>query len=70
MGGIPHEFALGGVYMPPLLIAATLGLIAALVTARSLNTYHLSKYFYYPPLVFVAMTAVYTVLAGTFIVQV
>ncbi len=67
---MPHEFAIGGVYMPPLLIAAILGTIAAVVTARLLNRYRLSRYFFYPPLVFVALAIIYTVFIGTFIIKV
>jgi len=67
---MPHEFAIGGVYMPPLLIAAILGTIAAVVTAQVLNRYRLSRYFFYPPLVFVALAMIYTVFIGTFIIKV
>ena len=67
---MPHEFAIGGVYMPPLLIAAIFGTIAAVVTARLLNRYRLSRYFFYPPLVFVALAIIYTVFTGTFIIKV
>ena len=67
---MPHEFAIGGVYMPPLLIAAILGTIAAVTTARLLNRYRLSRYFFYPPLVFVALAIIYTVLIGTLIIPV
>jgi hypothetical protein len=63
-------FAIGGVYMPPLLIAAILGTIAAVATARLLNRYRLSRYFFYPPLVFVALAIIYTVLIGTLIIPV
>jgi hypothetical protein len=66
----PHEIAIGGVYLPPLLIAALLGTIAAIVTARQLNHYRLARYFFYPPLVFVAMMVIYTVLIGTFVIGV
>ena len=66
----PHEIAIGGVYLPPLLIASLLGVIAAVVTARALNRYRLSRYFFYPPLVFVAITVIYTVLIGTFVIRV
>lgn len=64
---VPSEFAIGEVYMPPMLIAALLGTIAALATAHLLNRYRLSRYFFYPPLVFVALAVIYTVLIGTFI---
>ena len=65
---IPHEFAIGGVYMPPLLVAGVFGVIAAVVTARLLNRYRLSRYLFYPPLVLLAMVIIYTVLFGTFII--
>ena len=67
---IPYEFAIGEVYMPPLLVAAFLGLITAIVTARLLNRYRLSRYFFYPPLVFIALTVIYTVLIGTLVIGV
>jgi len=65
---IPHEFSIGGVYMPPLLVAAFLGLVAAMLTARLLNRYRLTRYFFYPPLVFLALVAIYTTIIGTFII--
>jgi len=67
---IPHEFAIAEVYMPPLLVAAFLGLMAAIVTARLLNHYRLARYFLYPPLVFIAFTIIYTILIGTFVIGV
>jgi hypothetical protein len=39
-------------------------------TARLLNRYRLSGYFFYPPLVFVALAIIYTVFIGTFIIKV
>jgi hypothetical protein len=38
------------------------------VTARLLNRYRLSRYFFYPPLVVLAMMVTYTIIIGTFIV--
>jgi len=61
---IPHEIAVGGVYFPPLLFAGALGTVAAWIAAYLLNRLDLSRYFFYPPLVFVAMTAIFTVLIG------
>jgi hypothetical protein len=69
MISMPHEFAIGGVYMPPLLVASLLGAITAVVTVRLFNRYRLAKYFFYPPLVFLALMAIYTVLIGTFIIK-
>ena len=65
---VPSEFAIGGVYVPPMLIAAILGMVSAVLTARLLNRYRISRFFFYPPLVFVALTIIYTVVIGTFII--
>ena len=43
---IPAEFTLGGIYMPPLLMASIMGAITAMIVARLLNSYRLSKYFF------------------------
>lgn len=68
MNYIPHEFTIGGVCFPPLLIAGILGVTLAVLTAMLLNRYRLSRYFFYPPLVFVALAAIYTIIIGTFII--
>ncbi len=65
---IPKEFTIGGVFMPPLLIAGILGVTLAVLTALLLNRYRLSRYFFYPPLVFLALAVIYTIIIGTFIV--
>ena len=70
MRPMPHEFAIGEVFMPPLLVASLLGLLAAVVTANLLNRYRLSRFFFYPPLVVLALMIIYTVLIGTFIIKV
>jgi len=67
---IPSEFAIGGVYFPPLLIASILGVVAAVVTAILLNRYRLSRFFFYPPLVFLALAVIYTGVIGTFVIPV
>ena len=70
MNYVPHEFTIGGVYFPPLLIAGLLGAAAAALTAIALNRYRLSRFFFYPPLVFVALAVIYTGLIGTFLIPV
>lgn len=65
---VPHEFAIGGVYLPPLLVASVFGVLAAVLTSGFLNRKRLSKYFFYPPLVSLALMIIYTVLIGTFII--
>jgi len=68
MTPIPHEFAIGGVYLPPLLVAVVFGFFASVLTARMLNRYRLSRYFFYPPVVVLSLTVIYTLLIGTFII--
>ena len=65
---MPHEFAIGGVYVPPLLVASVLGTIAAAVTGRLLNRVRLSRYFFYPPAIFLALMIIYTVLFDTLLI--
>jgi len=68
MNLIPSEFAIAEVYFPPLLIASLIGLLLAWLTALLLNRLRLSRYFFYPPLVLLALAIIYTVLIGTFII--
>lgn len=69
MNRMPHEFVIGGVYMPPLLVAAMLGFVAAFATVKLLNRYRLYKYFAFPPVVLMALIIIYTVIFGTFFIK-
>jgi len=51
-----------------MLIAGIVGLAGAVLTARLLNRLRLSRFLFYPPLVFVALMVIYTVLVATFVV--
>jgi len=64
----PSEFDIGGVYLPPLLIAGLLGFAAAWLTAQLLNRYRLSRFFAYPPLVLLALAVIYTIAFATFVI--
>ena len=65
---VPHELSIGEVFIPPMLVAGILGVIAASITAKFLNKYRLSRYFFYPPLAMLALVAIYTVLFGWIVV--
>ena len=65
---IPHEIHLGEVFFPPMLLDAALGLVAASLTARLLNRFRVSRYFYHPPLVLIALAVIYTGLVSIFLV--
>ena len=64
MFGGPHEISIAGVYFPPELLAAVLGVTATGVTAVVLNRYRLARCFVYPPLVFLSLSILYTALIG------
>lgn len=64
MTGIPSEFAIGGVYFPPLMFVVFLALVFALITAHFMNRFRLARFFYFPPLVFVALIVIYSGLLG------
>jgi Protein of unknown function (DUF1656) len=65
---IPREIHLGDIFLPPMLLDAALGLVAASLTARLLNRFRLSRYFYHPPLVLIALAVIYTGLFSIFLV--
>ena len=67
MSFVPTEVDLAGVYCPPLLLAAILGLMAMVLTAYLLNRYRLSRFFMFPGLVMLAIASIYTVIIGTFV---
>jgi len=60
MTGIPSEFAIADVYFPPLFFVVLLAIILAMVTARLLNKYRLSRYFFFPPAVFLSLIVIYS----------
>jgi len=70
MSSVPHEFVIGGIYMPPLLVAGLLGLTASSVTTLLLNRYRLSRVFAYPPLASLSLAVIYTILIGIFFIKV
>ena len=65
---LPHELAIGEVLFPPLLLAGLLGFLTALATGRLLNRLQLHELLFYPPLVLIALTVLYTVVIGTILV--
>lgn len=70
MSEFPHEFFIADVYMPPLLVASILGILATNLTVGQIEKRGLARYFFYPPLVYVALVVIYTGLIGIFIVKV
>ena len=65
---IPRELYVGEVFFPPILLDAALGLAAALITARLSNRFRVSRYFYHPSLVLIALAVIYTGLFSIFLI--
>lgn len=65
---VPSEFNLFGVYLSPSLVGTFLAVILAMVTARVLNRFRLSRFLALPAIVFLAIVAIYTSLIGTFLI--
>jgi len=62
---MPIDFHVSGVYMPPLLVAVCLGLLAASVTVRLISARGLAAHFSNPPLTYLSLAAIYTVIIGS-----
>ena len=65
---LPHELRVGEVFFPPMLFDAALGLVAATITARLTNRFRVSRYFYSPSLVLIALTVIYSGLFSIFLI--
>ena len=68
MSFIASEVNIGGVFFPPYLLAGIVGVTATVLTAYLLNRYRLSRFFFYPPLVFLALAVIYTGLISIFLI--
>ncbi len=64
----PAEFEILGTYFPPILLATILGIIAMVLTTRWLARRRLLRYFAFPNLSMLALTVLYTIIIGTFLV--
>jgi hypothetical protein len=68
MSAVPVELSLNGVFYPPWVLAALLGLVLATVLAALANRSGLSRFVWHPPLFFSALVIACTVLVGTTLV--
>ena len=59
---MPHDLFFGDVYIPPLLIAAVLALVTTSLLQRVLTHHGIMKYFANAPLVFLSISAIFTVI--------
>tara|TARA_R110002073_G_scaffold98790_2_gene226387 strand:- start:55 stop:267 length:213 start_codon:yes stop_codon:yes gene_type:complete len=70
MNDVPHELALGDVYLSPLLPVFSLALLGAWMTALILNKLRLSRYIMLPSTTFLAFMVLYILLMNTFWIRI
>ena len=64
---VPHEISFSWVYFPPLFFAILFGVLAAWALAGWLNRTNLSRYFWRPPIAFLAFVLIFGALFALFI---
>lgn len=64
----PAEVEFLGTYFPPILLSAILGILAMVFTTRWLARRRLFRYIYLPNVIMLAMTILYTLIIGTFLI--
>jgi Ca2+/Na+ antiporter len=70
MNEIPHELALGDVYLSPLLPVFTVALLGAWVSTILLNKLRLSRYIMFPSTTFLTLMMLYILLMNTFWIRI
>ena len=70
MSRVPHELAIGDVYLSPLLPVIALSLIGAWLTILVLNKVRLSRYIVFPSTTFLALMTCYMLLMDAFWIKI
>jgi hypothetical protein len=70
MNEIPHELALGDVYLSPLLPVFTVALLGAWGSSILLNKLRLSRYIMFPSTTFLTLMMLYILLMNTFWIRI
>jgi membrane associated rhomboid family serine protease len=60
----PSELTIAGVYLPPALAIALFGLVAAWALAKILDRTRLARFFWNPPLAFLAIWVLMSAIIG------
>ncbi len=70
MKAVPHELAVGDVYLSPLLPVIALALIGAWITITVLNKIRLSRYIMFPSTTFLALMICYMLLLDAYWIKI
>jgi hypothetical protein len=66
VSNIPHELAIGDVYLSPLVPVFSIALLAAWLSAVLLNKLRLSRYIMFPSVTFLTLMLLYILLMNAF----
>ncbi len=64
----PSELEIFGTFFPPLMVSIIVALAGMVLTTQVLVRYRLLRYVFYPNVVLLAITGIYTVLIATFLI--
>ena len=70
MNELPHELALGDVYLSPLLPVFVTALLATWMSIKLLNKLRLSRYIMFPSTTFLTLMTLYILLMNTFWIKI
>lgn len=70
MNDLPHELALGDVYLSPLLPVFVTALLATWISVKLLNTLRLSRYIMFPSTTFLTVMTLYILLMNAFWIKI
>ena len=66
----PTDVDIYGVFWPPLLVVFIVSFLAMHLTVRLLNRTRLSRFFMFPMVVMAAITTIYVIFIGTFLIPI
>lgn len=70
MNELPHELALGDVYLSPLLPVFVSALLATWISLKLLNKLRLSRYIMFPSTTFLTLMTLYILLMNAFWIKI
>ncbi|MCB1705002.1 MAG: DUF1656 domain-containing protein [Halioglobus sp.] len=70
MNSVPHELALGDVYLSPMLPVFSLALLGAWISTIVLNKLRLSRYIMFPSTTFLTLMLLYMLLMNTYWIRI
>ena len=70
MNELPHELALGDVYLSPVLPVFVTALLATWISIKLLNKLRLSRYIMFPSTTFLTLMTLYILLMNTFWIKI